>query len=108
MGIFKWVILRICIRVFKEIFPNFLSYVKKIVEEPLFWVILIIIIALGIIGIIQERREKKSERKRAPKESEGKIICHYCNGYGELMDKGKGREAGTICPHCSGTGWITR
>jgi len=111
MELFKWVIYAVCIKVFKEIFPRILSYIKQIVQEPLFWVILIIIIALVIIGIIQERREKKSERNRAQKETEGnsdkKVICHYCNGYGELMDKGKGRKKRTICPHCSGAGWIT-
>jgi hypothetical protein len=111
MELFKWVINAVCIKVFKEIFPGILSYIKQNVREPLFWVILIIIIGLVIIGIIHERREKKSERRRAPKETEGnsdkKVICHYCNGYGKLMDKGKGRKKGTICPHCSGTGWIT-
>ena len=83
------------------------AYMKSISGEPLFWVILIIIIGLIIFGIIEERRE----RRRTPKKTEGysdkKSICHYCKGYGKLMDKGKGREKGTICPRCSGTGWIT-
>ena len=108
MELFRLLKNAIKIWVFKQILPKIVSFVEQNVREPLFWVILIIIMALVIIGIIRERREKKSERKRAPKETEGKIICHYCNGYGELMDKGKGMEEGTICPHCSGTGWITR
>lgn len=108
MEFFKLFINGIKIWVFKQILPKIVFFVEQNIREPLFWVILVIIIALVIAGIIQERREKKSERKRAPKETEGKIICHYCNGYGELMDKGKGMEKGTICPHCSGTGWVTR
>jgi len=107
---FKWGIRYIEIWVFKQILPKIVSFVKQNLREPLFWVILIIIIGLIIIGIIQERRKKKSEQRRTPKETEGysdkKVICHYCNGYGELMDKGKGKKKGTICPHCSGAGWI--
>lgn len=88
---------------------KFVYYMKSISGEPLFWVILIIIIGLVIIGIIGERRGKKNERRHTPKETEGysdkKGICHYCKGYGELVTKNKGQKESTICPYCSGTGW---
>ena len=90
---FKWVIRAIEIWVFKQILPKIVSFVKQNIREPLFWVILIIIISLLIVGVIEERRGKKSERRRTPKETEDysdkKGICHYCKGYGELMDNGK-------------------
>ena len=99
------------ILLFKQILPKIVSLVKQNIREPLFWVILVMIVSLMIIGIIQERREKKADRKSAAKGAEGnsdkKVICHYCHGYGELMDKGKGKRKRTICPHCSGTGWIS-
>ncbi len=92
---------------------KFVQYMKSLSGEPLYWVILGIIIGLvilGIIGLIQERREKKSEQRHTPKGTEGysdkKVICHYCKGYGELVTKNKGQKENTICLHCSGTGWI--
>lgn len=86
---------------------------ESIRGDPLFWVIsgiIIGLIILGIIGFIQERREKKSDRRHTPKETGGysdkKVICQYCKGYGELVNKNKGQKESTMCPHCSGTGWI--
>lgn len=52
------------------------------------------------------------EEPPKPEEPKGnfnkKVICHYCNGYGELVDKRKGNKKGTTCRHCSGTGWIIK
>jgi hypothetical protein len=50
-------------KVIREFLPKILSYIKQMIREPLFWVILVIFIGLAIIGTIEERREKKSKRK---------------------------------------------
>lgn len=97
------------LRLFQQFRPKILSYVNQIIKEPLFWIIVAIFIGLAIIGIIVERREKKSKQRHTPNETEGysdkKGICHYCRGYGELVTKNKGKRESTTCQHCSGTGW---
>lgn len=50
--------------------------------------------------------KKENLSKRAKDSSDKHVICHYCNGYGELATKDKRQEEGTTCPHCLGTGWV--
>ena len=76
---------------------KFVYYIKSISGEPLFWVILIGLIIITIIGSASERKEKRKLDK--------KNICQNCKGYGELVTENKGQKESTICPHCSGTGW---
>jgi hypothetical protein len=81
----------------KRFLPKILPYIGQIIREPLFWVILIGLIIVIIIGNVLERKEKRKLDK--------KKICQNCKGYGELVIKNKGQKESAICPHCSGTGW---
>jgi DnaJ-class molecular chaperone len=107
MEFLQWVIKGGIFVLIKKFLPKILPYINQMIREPLFGVILAILIALAIIGTIAEHREKKSKLRHTPKETEGysdkKRICYYCKGYGELVTKDKGQKK--ICPHCSGTGW---
>ena len=58
MEIFKWLIYGLCMKVIKE----FLPYIKQMIREPLFWIILIGLVVLGIIGYVSEKREKKNKK----------------------------------------------
>jgi len=44
-----------------KVIKEFLPYIKQMIREPLFWIILIGLVALGIIGYVSEKREKKSK-----------------------------------------------
>jgi len=51
-------------------------------------------------------RYQRSSTQKGTEGSVGKgVICHHCNGYGELITKTEGQKKSTICPHCCGTGW---
>ncbi len=53
-------------RLIKKFLPEILSYINQIIKEPFFWIIVAIFIGLAIIGIIAERREKKSKQRHTP------------------------------------------
>jgi len=44
-------------------FKKFAHYTMSIKGEPLFWIILIGLVAIGIIGYVSEKIEKKSKRR---------------------------------------------
>ena len=56
---FKGAIQGLRVVVLKMIQHKILPHINQMIREPLFWVILIIIIGLVIIGIIEERRGKE-------------------------------------------------
>jgi hypothetical protein len=84
-------------RVFRENLNKILPFIREMIAEPLFWVILVSLIVLIITGYALDRKEKRKP--------DMKNICQYCKGYGELATQNKGQKKSAICPHCSGTGW---
>lgn len=59
MEFFKLLIYGLCMKVMKEFLPQILPFIKQMIREPLFWIILIGLVVIGIIGYVSENREKK-------------------------------------------------
>jgi hypothetical protein len=68
MELFKWLIYGLFVKIMKEFFPKILPYIKQMIREPLFWIILIGLVVLAIIGYISEKVEKENKQKDSNQE----------------------------------------